>query len=155
MKFGFDHCRTLNVFLYKEAAKRGLCLLLVSCSVATCTHTTLFWILAGRMEAQEIKLSVSSLGPQSNLVRGQDQTHQPQNFPLWLSVLPTEALGVKNPPTDAGDVRDTCSIPASGRSPGGSHGNPLPYSCLEDPTDRGALRTTVHGVTKSRTWPRD
>ena len=149
MEFWFDH-----VCLRKEAANGGLCLLLVS-SVATCTHTTLFWILAPRMEAQEIKLPVSSLGPQSNLARGQDQTHQPQNFPLWLSVLPTEALGVKNPPTDAGDIRDTCSIPVSGRSPGGSHGNPLPYSCLEDPTDRGASRTTVHGVAKSRTWPRD
>ena len=43
------------------------------------------------------------------------------------------------------------SIPGSGRSPGGGHGNPLRYSCLGNPTDRGAWWATVHGVTKSRT----
>ena len=40
-----------------------------------------------------------------------------------------------------------------GRSPGGGHGNPLQYPCLENPTDRGAWRTTVHGVLKSQTRP--
>ena len=44
------------------------------------------------------------------------------------------------------------SIPGSGRSPGGGHGNPLQYSCLENPMDRGAWRATVHGVAKS--WTR-
>ena len=43
------------------------------------------------------------------------------------------------------------SIPESGRSPGGRHGNPLQYSCLENPMKRGAWQATVHGVTKSRT----
>ena len=43
------------------------------------------------------------------------------------------------------------SVPGSGRSPGGGHGNPLQYSCLENPMDRGAWRAAVHGVTKSRT----
>ena len=62
------------------------------------------------------------------------------------------ALVVKNPPADAGDVRDTGSIPGSGRSPGGEHGSPLQYSCLENPMDRGAWQATVHGVTKSRAW---
>ena len=47
--------------------------------------------------------------------------------------------------------RDTGSNPASGRSPGGGHGNPLQYSCLGNPMDRGAKRATFHGVTKSRT----
>ena len=42
------------------------------------------------------------------------------------------------------------SIPGSGRSPGGGHGNPFQYSCLENPKDRGAWRATVHGVTKSQ-----
>ena len=51
----------------------------------------------------------------------------------------------------AGDMRDAGSIPRSGRSPGGRHGNPLQYSCLENPTDGGAWETAVHGVTKSRT----
>ena len=53
---------------------------------------------------------------------------------------------VKNLPANVGDVRDTVSIPRSGRSPGGEHGNPLQYSCLENPMERGAWQATVHGV---------
>ena len=60
-------------------------------------------------------------------------------------------LVVKNPPTNARDVRDTGSIPELGGSPGGGHDNPLQHSCLENPTDRGAWRATAHGVAKSRT----
>ena len=60
-------------------------------------------------------------------------------------------LVVKNLPVSAGDIRDTDSIPGSGRSPGGGHGNPLQYSCLENPMDRGARRATVYGVKKSGT----
>ena len=56
------------------------------------------------------------------------------------------ALVVKNPPASAGDVRDMGSIPGSGRCPGGGHSNPLQYSCLETPMDRGAQGATVHGV---------
>ena len=58
---------------------------------------------------------------------------------------------VENLPANAGDVRGTGLIPGSGRSPGGGHGNPLQSSCLENPTDRGAWRATVHGVVKSQT----
>ena len=54
---------------------------------------------------------------------------------------------VKNPPASAGDARDAGSIPGLGRSPGGGHGNPLQYSCLGNPMDRGAWWATVHGVT--------
>ena len=61
------------------------------------------------------------------------------------------ALVVKNPPANAGDLRDSGSISGSGRSSGGGHGNPLQYSCLENHMDRGAWRATVHGVTKSQT----
>ena len=50
------------------------------------------------------------------------------------------------------ETRDAVSIPGSGRSPGGGQGNPLQYSCLENPMDRGAWRAMVHGVTKSQTW---
>ena len=60
-------------------------------------------------------------------------------------------LVVKNLPASAGDIRDAGSIPGLGRSPGGGHGNPLQYSCLQNPMDRGAWRATVHGVTKSWT----
>ena len=52
---------------------------------------------------------------------------------------------VKNPPANAGDLG---SIPGSGRSPGEGNGNPLHYSCLGNPMDRGAWQATVHGVTK-------
>ena len=61
-------------------------------------------------------------------------------------------LVVKNPPTNAGDIRDMGSIPASGRSPGRGRGNPLQYSCLENPMDRGAWQVTVQKVAKSWTW---
>ena len=58
---------------------------------------------------------------------------------------------VKILPANAGDVRDTGSIPGSGRFPGGGRGNPLQYSCLENSMDRGAWQAIVHGVTKSWT----
>jgi len=54
------------------------------------------------------------------------------------------ALLVKNPLANAGDVRDTGLISGLGRSPGGGHGNPLQYSCLENPMDRGAWKAIVH-----------
>ena len=58
---------------------------------------------------------------------------------------------VKIPPANAGGIRDTGLFPGSGRSPGGGHGNPLQYSCLENPMEREAWRATVHGVAKSPT----
>ena len=82
------------------------------------------------------------------------------------------ALAVKNPPANSGDVGNTQdrifpppappphlwsvgskpgSIPGSGRSPGGGHGHPLRYSCLENPMNRGACRATVHSFTESQT----
>ena len=59
------------------------------------------------------------------------------------------ALVVKNPPADAGDIRDVGSIPGPERSPGGGNSNPLQYSYLENPMDRGTWWATVHGVTQS------
>ena len=58
---------------------------------------------------------------------------------------------VKNLPANTGDIRDTGSIPGSGRSPGGGHCNPLQYSCLENPMDRGAWWAVVHRFSKSQT----
>ena len=58
----------------------------------------------------------------------------------------SQKCNVNNLPVNAGDVG---SIPRLGRSPGEGNGNPLQYSCLENPMDRGAWRATVHGVAKS------
>ena len=69
------------------------------------------------------------------------------NHSMWTSQV---ALVVKNLPANA-DVREAGSIPGSGRSPGGGHGNPLQYSCLENPMDRGAWPAMVHRVTRSQT----
>ena len=65
---------------------------------------------------------------------------------MWPSQV---VLVVKNLPANAGD---TGLIPGLGRSPGGGHGNPLQYSCLENPMNRGVWQATVHRVTKS--WTR-
>ena len=58
----------------------------------------------------------------------------------------------KEPVCQCRRLSDVGSIPGSGRSPGGGNGNPLQYSCLENPMDRGAWQATVHGVAKS--WTR-
>ena len=63
----------------------------------------------------------------------------------WVAVV------LKNLSANAGDVRDSGLIPGLGRSPGGGHGNPLQYSCLENPIDRGAWWAAFHGVAKSQT----
>ena len=80
---------------------------------------------------------------------------QPAPLPIsgWYSSSGTfqVALVLKNPLFNAEDIRDMGSIPGSGRSPGGGHDNPLQYSCLENPMDRGAWWATIHGVTKSQT----
>ena len=57
----------------------------------------------------------------------------------------------KNLTTSTGEARDAGSIPGSGSFPRGGHGNPLQYSCLENPKDRGAWQVRVHRVTKSQT----
>ena len=61
----------------------------------------------------------------------------------WASQV---VLVVKNLPAKAGDIRDMGSIPGSGRSPGGGHGNPLQYSCLENSMDRGAWQALSIGL---------
>ena len=75
----------------------------------------------------------------------------------WLFQLPVPclssqiALVVKNPPANAGDAGAMGSFPGSGRSPGGRHGNPFQYSCLENPMERGAWRAMVHKIANSQT----
>ena len=68
--------------------------------------------------------------------------------------FPSGASG-KEPTCNAGDIRDVGSIPGSERFPRAGHGNPLQYSCLENPMDRGAWQVTVRGVTKSQTRLKD
>ena len=60
-------------------------------------------------------------------------------------------LVVKNPPANAEDIRDMGSTPGPGRSPGGVHGNPLQYFCLEKPMNRGVWQAIVHRSAKSQT----
>ena len=70
---------------------------------------------------------------------------------MEYSVFPGGFPGVsvvKKLPAIAGDTRNPGSIPGLGRSPGEGNENPLQYSCLENPMDRGARRAIVHGVTR-------
>ena len=79
-----------------------------------------------------------------------------------LAIKPHEALKaasqvvlvVKNPPVNGGDIWVMGSIPGSGRSPVGGHGNPFQFSFLDNPMDRGAWQAIVHRVAKSWTWLR-
>ena len=68
--------------------------------------------------------------------------HFSQGLPQWLSG--------KEPTRNTGDIGDMDSIPGSGRSTGGGNGNPLQYSCLENPMDREAWKAIVYGVTRVR-----
>ena len=70
---------------------------------------------------------------------------------IWASQV---LLVVKNPPANSRDVRDVGSIPGSGRSPGGGLGNPPQYSCLGNPTDRGAWQVTVHRLVNRQKQPK-
>ena len=69
--------------------------------------------------------------------------------------IPLDGLSGKESACNAGDTGDVGSIPGLGRSLGRGNDNPLQYSCLENPMDRGAWRATVHRVAKSRTQLRD
>jgi len=78
-------------------------------------------------------------------------------FQLYYAILiygSQVALVVKSPPSKAGDIRDVGLIPGWGRSPGGGHGNPLQYSCLEILHGQRSLAAVVAGVTKSNTLKR-
>ena len=68
--------------------------------------------------------------------------------PLYISWASQEVLVVKNPPANAGDTGDVGLIPGLGRCPGGEHDNPLQYSCLGNPMDRGDWWAMVHRVAK-------
>ena len=81
-------------------------------------------------------------------VCGGPELHHSSHFgKAWQECNPDSqvVLVVKNPPASAGDIRDVGLVPGSGRSPGEVIGNPLEYSCLENPIDRGAWAAVVHG----------
>ena len=104
-----------------------------------------------------------SWGEQAPCVRRVEAFQDPQLFcprGLWQGLgswneLESGPVGVslvvKNPPAHARGIRDAGSITGSGRSPTGGHGNPLQYSFLKNPLDRGAWWATVSGVARSRT----
>ena len=108
----------------------------------------------------------SKLSPPPCLVNklGLDASSLRDSFPPYFIIMPNSdfqniliytwlkqkgisqvVLVVNNPPANAGDIRDAGTIPGSGRSSGGGHGNPLQYSCLENPMDRGAWWATIEG----------
>ena len=91
---------------------------------------------------------LQSMGSQR--VRHNWVTEQHNSNPIWWASLVAQT--VKSLPANVWDIRDTGSVPGLGRSPGVENGNPLPYSCLESPMDRGVWWAAVHRVTKSRTW---
>ena len=68
---------------------------------------------------------------------------------MYVYIFGLPSVIVKNLPDNAGDSRDMGLCPGSGRFPGGGNGNPLLYSCLENPMDSGVWSATVHGVAKS------
>ena len=74
-----------------------------------------------------------------------------QSTGIYIKRASQVVLEVKNPPANAGDIRDTGSIPGSGRSPTVENGHPLQYSRLENPKDRGVWQAIVHWVAKSWT----
>ena len=78
--------------------------------------------------------------------------HVSSGLPYFLVMINFESTWGSDGEECARSAGDLGSIPGLGRSPGGGHGNPLQYSCLENPVDRGAWRATVHGIAKS--WTR-
>ena len=103
---------------------------------------------------QHHPMQISSDERPSPAARGVSNLSSLLAFSYWWTDASQAALVAKNPPANAGDLRDAGSIPGSGRSPGGGHGNPLQYSCLENPTDRGTWQVIAHSVAKSQTWPK-
>ena len=99
--------------------------------------------LSGFLHLAEHLCDPETLGPGCLYASAVLRFHCWVGFPCWVSPV---ALVVKSRPANAGDLRDLGLIPGLGRSPGGGHGNPLQYSCLENPMDRGAWCATVHRV---------
>ena len=110
------------------------------------------WALTQKPVKPHITPAAPENKPQAHIVPDSKSADAQLTMQLEKQSLTTSSgcLMVKNPPANAGDIGDLALIPGSGRSPGGRSGNPLQYSCLENSTDRGAWRATIHRVTKRR-----
>ena len=115
-------------------------------------------ILAWEIPWTEESNRLQTLGSQRvrhNLVTKQQQqqlSRSPTISEIYPELSVSRRLSVKNPPAKAGVTRDVGLIPGSGRSPAGGNGNPLQYSCLENPVDRGAWCITVCRIARSWAW---
>ena len=119
-------CKTSNAISFMESHLLGTCIVFSKHS----------WVLPSNFMTK-YRNSVSCLVPwHSNLLS---------------NIISVVALVVKNPPANVGDIRDADSVPGLGRSSGGGHGNPLQYSCLENPVNRGSWRSTILRVRRSQT----
>ena len=103
----------------------------------------------------ELSPGCPSPGSLGQVLSSRGVSEKSSHSPALITAAVTLHLGFPadagdNTPANAGEVRDSGSIPGSGRSPGTGHGNPLQYSCLENPLDRGAWWSTVHGVVRIR-----
>ena len=105
-------------------------------------------MIKGKTVKLKIATSILRLSP----VRSVVYVSSPWISLLWLLMTSWVVLVVKNPLANAGEVRNTGSIPGSGRSPEGGYGNSLQYSCLENPMDRGTWQVMVYRIEKSQTW---
>ena len=129
----------------------------VLCTLSPAAHNMSSWITVVAFQTQEVASVQSTALTQifssvHELVCVCVCAHGILSYkynPVWASQV---ALVVKNPPANAGGIRDVGLIPGSGRCPGGGHGNLLQYSCLENPMDSGAWWATVRGVIKSQKW---
>ena len=105
-----------------------------------------------RRSSKRWEVSVAG-GKPAREIAGGDISEQPPRVTFVLGVRASQmVLVVSTQPANAAERGDVGLIPGSGRSPGGGHGHPLQYSCLEHPTDRGGWWPTVRRVAKS--WTR-
>ena len=127
----------------------------VTAQVGLNQHLIQIFTVYGKHKVYEIQTSVSissNFGELNKLGTKFGETLFSEYFRFWNYRWGIVPCMVMNLPGNAGKEGCVGSIPGSGRSPGGGNGNPLQYSCLDNPIIRGSWQATIHGVTKSRTW---